>query len=474
MQHSVQEGDVLDGKYRVERVLGEGGMGVVVAARHLMLEEQVALKFLQPEIARQGEAVARFLREARAAVRIKSEHVARVTDVGQLANGSPYMVMEYLDGKDLSLWLREHRRLSVEDVVDYVAQACEALADAHSLGIVHRDLKPSNLMLVQRSDGSPCVKVLDFGISKVTSEGGAALNMTRTTAVLGSPLYMSPEQMMSTRDVDARTDVWSLGVILYELLAGTPPFVAETLTALSVMVATHDVSPLRLHRPEIPVGLEAVVHRCLTKRREDRFQSVGELALALAPFAPARSRTSIERASRLAGSATAAGMALQASTGAAAQSLGGASSIASFSNTSNEPVRSKRMLPIALGVGFLLTAAIAGAVLYFGREPSAADSAPSAGASEAAATPPPAPELPPAQPSVTAPEPQVNVVEAAPAASASSPPAPAARKPATRAPVKTPEKTSVTAKPAVPPPSEPPAVTKPKGAQTRKPNYDDM
>ncbi|MGH7270161.1 MAG: serine/threonine protein kinase, partial [Polyangiaceae bacterium] len=197
----VQAGDVLAGKYRVEQVLGVGGMGVVVAAHHLQLDEKVALKFLLPHALTNAEAMARFEREARAAVKIKSEHVARVSDVGKLENGSPYMVMEYLEGTDLAGWLEKRGALSIEEAVEFVLQACEAIAEAHALGIVHRDLKPANLFCVRRADGRLSIKVLDFGISKVTKGGIQDVSMTRTTAIMGSPLYMSPEQMQSSKQV---------------------------------------------------------------------------------------------------------------------------------------------------------------------------------------------------------------------------------------------------------------------------------
>ncbi len=165
MSEEVREGDVLAGKFRIERVLGQGGMGVVVAATHIQLDERVALKFLLPEALINSDAVARFAREARAAVKIKSEHVARVSDVGTLESGSPYMVMEYLHGQDLADWVRDRGAMPISDAVEFVLQACEALAEAHALGIVHRDLKPANLFVTLRADGTPCVKVLDFGIS---------------------------------------------------------------------------------------------------------------------------------------------------------------------------------------------------------------------------------------------------------------------------------------------------------------------
>ena len=205
-------GDVIAGKYRVERVLGAGGMGVVVAALHLQLDERVALKLLSTSAAGNEEATARFLREARAAVKIKSEHVARVSDVGTLENGVPYMVMEYLDGTDLARWLAGRGVLPVEQAVDFLLQAGEAIAEAHTLGIVHRDLKPANLFCSKKPDGRLCIKVLDFGISKVTAPGGPGgtdggqHDLTRTATVVGTPTYMSPEQMLASRLVDLRTD----------------------------------------------------------------------------------------------------------------------------------------------------------------------------------------------------------------------------------------------------------------------------
>jgi serine/threonine-protein kinase len=294
----VREGDVLAGKYRVERILGIGGMGVVVAAHHVRLDEKVALKFLLPEALGNVEAVARFAREARAAVRIKSEHVARVIDVDTLPNGAPYMVMEYLEGGDLAAWLEQRGALPVEQAVEFVLQASVAVADAHALGIVHRDLKPANLFCVRRSDGQLSIKVLDFGISKMTDIGGSAPgSMTRTAALMGSPLYMSPEQMRSSKDVDAQTDIWALGVILFELMTGRPAFLGESVMELAIKVANEPTPSIRSFRPDVPVGLEAVVATCMEKDRRRRYRNVAELALALLPFAPKRARTSVERIS---------------------------------------------------------------------------------------------------------------------------------------------------------------------------------
>jgi eukaryotic-like serine/threonine-protein kinase len=297
---NISEGQVLAGKYRVERIIGEGGMGVVVAARHLQLDESVAIKFLLPDVAQNPEAVERFAREARASIKIKSEHVVRVMDVGTLEGNVPYMVMEFLQGGDLSALLQVRGGpLQVQEAVEYVLQACEALADAHVLGIVHRDLKPANLFLLQRSDGSPCVKVLDFGISKMTGTSASNMQMTKTTAVMGSPLYMSPEQMASSRDVDARSDIWALGAILYELLTAKPPFLADTLPQVCALILQSNPEPMRATRPDVPEAVERVVLKCLEKKREDRYQNVGEFAVALHDYATRNARTSIERIGRV-------------------------------------------------------------------------------------------------------------------------------------------------------------------------------
>jgi serine/threonine-protein kinase len=291
-------GTLLAGKYRVERVLGQGGMGMVVEARHTTLDERVAIKLLLPEHAARPDASARFLREARVAARIKSEHVARVSDVGTLENGAPYLVMECLDGCDLAALLQRAGVLGVADAVDYVVQGCEALAEAHGYGIVHRDVKPANLFLTRRPNGLPLVKVLDFGISKVA--GAEAQRLTRTGAILGSALYMSPEQMQKTKIADHRADVYALGASLYELLAGRPPFVADTLPALWAKVMADAPTPLRQLRPDVPEGLAAVLEKAYARNRDDRWQTVGALVVALAPYAPARSQAVIESIAKLA------------------------------------------------------------------------------------------------------------------------------------------------------------------------------
>jgi eukaryotic-like serine/threonine-protein kinase len=289
-----KRGDVFAGKYRIEGILGLGGMGYVLAATHLQLRERVAIKLLLPDRAKQAGTVARFLREGRAAVRIRSEHVARVLDVGSHED-DPYIVMEYLDGSDLSDVLRRRKRLPIALAVDYVLQACEAIAEAHAMGTIHRDLKPANLFLVKRPDGRDCIKVLDFGISKSadTDEGDVA--MTKTTSTVGTPLYMSPEQLKSSKNVDVRTDVWALGVILFELVGGRPPFRAESIAELGAKVLTTDAPDLRGFVSDAPAAFADAVRTCLRRDVRQRYASVADLAHAIASFGSADARASAER-----------------------------------------------------------------------------------------------------------------------------------------------------------------------------------
>ena len=293
----VGPGDILAGKYRVERVLGVGGMGVVVAATHIDLLERRAIKFMLATHLGDAEAVERFLREARACSRLKGEHIARVYDVGRLENGAPYMVMEHLTGSDLRRQLKHRGALPVADAALYVLQACEALAEAHGLGIVHRDVKPENLFLTRGPDGTPSIKVLDFGISKISGPT-ADLAVTSTQAIMGSPLYMSPEQLRSSRDVDARTDVWALGVILYQLLTNNLPFAGENLTALITSVIFAKFIPPSVVKGDLPPALDAIVARCLERELARRYASVAELAADLVPFVPAAG-ASLPRIARL-------------------------------------------------------------------------------------------------------------------------------------------------------------------------------
>jgi serine/threonine protein kinase len=291
-------GVVVAGKFRVERILAEGGMGVVVAATHIQLDRPVALKFLRADISANLEALARFTREAKAAAQLKSEHVAHVLDVGVTDDGTPYMVMEYLDGQSLYRVLQTQGPLSIASAADYAIQTCEGLAEAHARGIVHRDVKPDNLFLIERSPGWRSIKILDFGISKIPLTDA---NNIATGVIMGSPCYMSPEQLRSTATVDHRTDIWSLGATLYELLTDKAAFDASLTLPELVATILHKPPPsLPALRPDIPAELAAVIGRCLEKDREARFASAAELARALLPFAPERARSAAERAGSMA------------------------------------------------------------------------------------------------------------------------------------------------------------------------------
>jgi serine/threonine-protein kinase len=309
-------------------------------------------------------------------VKIKSEHVARVSDVGELPSGAPYMVMEYLEGIDLGDWLEKRGRLSVEQAAEFVLQACEAIAEAHAIGIIHRDLKPRNLFVVRRADGLLSVKVLDFGISKTTGLAGSGsdLGMTKTTAVMGSPLYMTPEQMLASRDADARSDIWALGVILYELLTAALPFVADTMPELVAKILNTTPALLRQHRADIPPGLEAIINRCLDKDRGHRFQTIGEFALALFEFAPRRAKASVERISGVMSAAGMSGTSLRlppsSDSGAPAA---GAGTAAAWGTTAAKP-RSGGKAIAGVIVAAVMVAGTAAVVMRKGAAPSPAES----------------------------------------------------------------------------------------------------
>jgi serine/threonine-protein kinase len=274
-------GGIVDGKYRVERILGMGGMGCVVQATHVQLLAPVAIKFVLESDAGDPDVSARFLREARAASALSSEHVARVTDVGTLPSGTPFMVMDYLEGETLEDRL-EKGTLSVDDIVQVLIQTCEALSEAHARGIVHRDIKPANLFLVARPTKSLFVKVLDFGISRVSDPRLAVREgLTGTAAIMGTPHFMAPEQMTSSKAADARADIWALGVTMYRALSGRYPFDAATLMELGSLVLSTDAPPLERVVPGIAPPLAAIVRRCLEREPARRYASAAELHAAL-------------------------------------------------------------------------------------------------------------------------------------------------------------------------------------------------
>jgi serine/threonine-protein kinase len=286
----VEPGGMVAGKYRVDRTIGFGGMGVICEATHLELGQKVAIKFVRFERASDDRTVARFLTEARSAAQLRSQHTCRVVDCGRLESGSPYMVMEYLEGADLRSIVSAQAPLPVEDSVCFVSQALEALAEAHARGIVHRDIKPENLFLTQGPDGGAMIKVLDFGISKQLGRNqSSSRSLTEPTESIGSPYHMSPEQMIDPTTVDARTDIWAMGVVLYELLTGRLPFEGETTPQICANVMTaQPKSPLEI-RADLPEALVQVVLSCMEKDREKRVPDVGALSRALENFGGARS-----------------------------------------------------------------------------------------------------------------------------------------------------------------------------------------
>lgn len=476
----VVEGQVLAGKYRVERVIGSGGMGVVVAAWHLELEQRVAVKFLHPLALEREDTAERFRREARSAAKIRSEHVARVIDVGIMEGGVPYMVMEYLEGHDLSVEMSRAGMLPIADAVDLVLQAVEALAEAHMAGIVHRDLKPANLFIAARADGSRIVKVLDFGISKSLLGGSVAeMSLTRTSVLIGSPLYMSPEQMRSGRDVDTRTDIWSLGVILYEMITSRPPYTGDSIPALCAALLSDVPVSMQALRADVPIELENVIMRCLAKDRQERFGTVSELARALAPFGSASSQLHVDRATRLMGGAQLSDSQANAQVRGTDPELRtrvsgperptpAPGTVDSWGRTDVPPLAggaqkpSKRWLIIGAGLSAL---ALLGAALFVGmRQP---HSPPPASASVAGPTPPSSSgvELVRASPAPLA-LPEVLPSAAAPSAPASSSPA---------APVVVPEAASKPKLVQVAPVAASPVVkTKPALVPATKPSGNDL
>jgi serine/threonine protein kinase len=294
----VSPGEIIAGKYRVERVIGTGGMGVVVRAIHLKLELPIAVKFMSAGLRTNELGIRRFVREARAMAGIRSEHVVRVIDADSLSDGTPYIVMEYLEGSDLDHVLRDRLIVPVAEAISYMLQAGEAIAEAHAAGIVHRDLKPANLFRCRRADGSALIKVLDFGVSKLLPKPGITTSnawVTRPRATIGSPVYIAPEQLRSPHDVDSRADLWALGAILYELVTGQPPFIAETIPQICANILNHPLLPPSRRRPQVPLGFDDAVARILTKEPGRRVQTIAEWAKLLAPFAPTSALISVDR-----------------------------------------------------------------------------------------------------------------------------------------------------------------------------------
>jgi eukaryotic-like serine/threonine-protein kinase len=297
-----ERGETIAGKYVIEAPCGRGGLAVVLSAMHLGLDRRVAIKVLLPEWAGDAEVVRRFVREGRTATRIKSEHVVRVFDVGTLESGAPYLVLEYLEGHNLEDIVTNWGPVAVPTAIDWVLQAAEAIAEAHAHGIVHRDLKPANLFLTRRADGSACVKVIDFGLSKLNDPRLRGVSkITLPTDVMGSPHYMAPEQLKATCNADERADLWALGAVLHELITAQPPFQGETVAEICATVLTQPTPRISSIRANVPPGLERAVLRCLEKDPAARFATVAEMAYAIAPFGTAVAGRSYERIARMAG-----------------------------------------------------------------------------------------------------------------------------------------------------------------------------
>ncbi|WP_437957639.1 serine/threonine-protein kinase [Sorangium sp. So ce119] len=300
----LEVGTLIAGKYRVNRLLARGAMGAVVAATHVELGELRAIKLLLPSTAADPEMCARFLREARIAARLRSEHAVKVHEVGRIAGGLPFLVMEFLAGRDLRVIRKKRGPLPLEEATLYVIQACDALAEAHALGLVHRDVKPANLFLTRARDGSPCIKVLDFGVSKVAVSGAASAEFgetqTSTGQMLGTPHYMPPEQMRGQRDVDARADIWAIGSLLYVLLTGRYPMHARSVETVSLVLGGKFVPPPPSEvRRGLTPEIDPIILRCLERDRDRRWPDVAELVLALRPFAPPAAEPLIERIQRV-------------------------------------------------------------------------------------------------------------------------------------------------------------------------------
>ncbi|HEY2367471.1 MAG TPA: serine/threonine-protein kinase [Polyangiaceae bacterium] len=305
MNHPIEPGTVIASKYRIERALSHvgpnesAGLASVYLAWHEILQQNVALKILSPELASEPEVTSRFLNEARAAVRLRNEHVVVVMDVGT-EEGTPYIVLEHLEGENLETILQKRGPLPPKEVVDWVLQVLEAVAHAHAQKIIHRDLKPSKLFVTKKHDGTAMVKVLDFGLAKITSGLQGAI-ATKTTAMLGSPAFMSPEQLRSAKNVDPRADVWSIGVVLFHLVTGKFPFEGESDGEIFASIIEKPAAKLRSVKADAPEDLERVIAKCLSRSLDERYANVGELALALGPLASPQGAPSVDRICRTLG-----------------------------------------------------------------------------------------------------------------------------------------------------------------------------
>jgi serine/threonine protein kinase len=378
-------GQVVAGKYRIESLLGRGGMGVVARGRQLELERPVAIKFLRSKLASDARPLQRFAREARIIAQMRSEHVVRVFDVGR-EEGVPFIVMELLVGHDLAREI-ERAPLSVERAVEFMLHACEALGEAHSLGIVHRDVKPSNLFVAEGFGGRESLKVLDFGVSKwlAPAHDLAAPAVTTDGAAIGTPAFASPEQLTRPESIDGRTDVWALGAVLYQALSGKLPFEADTIPSLYSKIISGEPAPFPNGRG-VPDALIAVISRCLQRSPADRYPSMLELANALLPFAPARAHAVVDSLATLA--APGAHVSLPETP---ERALSGRSTTLEFSQVTPPSMlegktpaadpKSRQRVANVLWVGLALL--LLGAIALWGRTPGGAPTSVTAGSSPA-------------------------------------------------------------------------------------------
>jgi eukaryotic-like serine/threonine-protein kinase len=440
-----EAGSVVAGKYRIESQLGTGGMGVVVAATHLQLGTPVALKFLHHEMTQNRSVVERFMREARSSAQLRGENVCRVSDVGTTETGQPFIVMELLTGQDLGTVLRTNGAVQVTTAAEIVMQACIALGEAHALGIVHRDIKPGNLFWTQRPDGSALIKVLDFGVAKAPEE--LKLSLTQTQNVIGSPGYMSPEQLKSSKSVDMRSDIWSLGIVLYELVSGKKPFDAESITELALKVA---MDPAPALSAGIPPSFESVILRCLEKEPLRRFSDVADLAQALAPFVgPTRGPELAYAVSRVVRGAQMPAFPQQPGIASTPTTLRGASgAVAGSQITSSRSWRVPAIIGGGAAVGIVIALVmITGTGTKHAAAPQPVQSTTTT-KMQASPAPPPEPVAQPTPPVVDTKQPEATSAPAKPPSNAvAAKPEPKTEKKPAKKPMK-PAKTTKTTKPA--------------------------
>ena len=284
-----QPGQIIDGKYRITRLLGTGGMGAVYEGENVRIRRKVAIKMLHASVGSQPEVVARFEREAQAAALVGSEHICEVLDLGERPDHTRYMVMEYLEGETLSSLIKRSGRLLPQQTIPLLAQILDALGAAHAAGIIHRDLKPDNVFILpQRGGIQSFIKILDFGVSKFSQLGGEAMNVTRAGAVVGTPYYMSPEQARGSSAIDARTDIYAIGVLLYQASTGQVPYQAETFNELLFKIVLEVAPPPQTYAPDIDPAFAAIIQRAMAREPDQRFQNCAQFKEALLQFQAAR------------------------------------------------------------------------------------------------------------------------------------------------------------------------------------------